>query len=82
MRGIEVFPLHLVWFLVVVADIAHEFSFQVRHGGEDAASDHLVLYLGEPQFDLVEPGGVGRREVQMNGPMRLEERCHQRGFGC
>jgi hypothetical protein len=42
------------------------FSLEVRHGGEDAAGDHISLDLAEPQFDLVEPGRVGRGEVHMN----------------
>jgi len=42
----------------------HELSVQIGDGGEDAKSDDVALDLGEPQFDLVEPGRVSRREVQ------------------
>jgi integrase len=44
----------------VLADIAHEFSLQVGHRGEHATSDDVSLDLGEPQFDLVQPGGEHR----------------------
>ena len=42
----------------------HELSVQIGDGGEDAKSDDVALDPGEPQFDLVEPGRVSRREVQ------------------
>ena len=42
----------------------HELSVQIGDGGEDAKSDDVALDLGEPQFDLVEPGRVSRRKVQ------------------
>src|SRR6516165_6096456 len=50
--------------LDVLADVPHELSAQIGDGGEDATGDDVVLDLGEPQFDLVEPGRVSRREVQ------------------
>jgi hypothetical protein len=40
------------------------FSAQIGDGGEDATGDDVALDPGEPQFDLVEPGRVSRREVQ------------------
>ena len=51
---------------VVVADVAHELSLEVGDGSEHASGDDVALDLAEPQLDLVEPGGVGRSEVQVN----------------
>ena len=45
---------------------------KVDRRGEDASRDHVALDLLEPELDLVEPGGVRRREVQME----LEELLH------
>ena len=50
--------------LDVLADVPHELSAQIGDGGEDATGDDVALYSGEPQFDLVKPGRVSRREVQ------------------
>jgi len=47
-----------------LADVPHELSAQIGDGGEDATGDDVPLDPGEPQFDLVEPGRVSRREVQ------------------
>src|SRR2546430_5125724 len=68
---IGLLPLHRSRGLVVLADVAHELSLQIEDGGEDAAGDHVALDLAEPQLHLVEPGGVGRSEVQMH--VRSEE---------
>ena len=63
--------------LVVGADIAHEFARQVAFGGEDAAGDQIALHLGEPDFDLIEPGGVSRRVMQRD-PGVLDEKLLDR----
>ena len=61
-------------------DIAHELSFEIRHRGKDATGDDVAFDLGEPQFDLVEPGGVRRGEVQMHPRILGEERLDPRGL--
>jgi hypothetical protein len=48
----------------ILAEVPHEHSAQIGDRGEDAAGDDVALDPGEPQFDLVEPGRVSRREVQ------------------
>lgn len=65
MRGIRIAPRDGIRVLVVAADVAHEFASEVGHGREDAAGNGVALDLGEPQFDLVQPRGVGRGEVQV-----------------
>src|SRR5262249_57126677 len=61
--------------LDVLADVPHELSAQIGGGGEDATGDDVALDPGEPQFDLVEPGRVSRREVQ---PDTIERRRWER----
>src|SRR5256885_7830643 len=78
--GIGVLPLHGPRCLVVLADVAHELSLQIEDGCEDAAGDHVALDLAEPQLHLVEPGGVGRGEVQMHVRMRREKLLHLRSL--
>ena len=55
-------------------DIAHQLATQVGDGGEDASRCDIALDLGEPEFDLIEPGRIGRRVVEMDGRMRDQER--------
>jgi len=60
---IAVDPLHGFGRAVVLADVAHELALEIGHGGEDAAGDDIALDLGEPEFNLVEPGRVRRGVV-------------------
>jgi hypothetical protein len=48
-------------------------SPQIRDGGEDASSNDIPFDPGEPQFDLVEPGRVSRREVQVDSGMPIQK---------
>ena len=73
MSGIEVFPLYGFGGLVVVADVAHELSLQVKHRSAHTAHAHITLDLGELPLDLVESGRVGRSAVQMHIAMTLQE---------
>ena len=52
--------------LVVVSDVAQEFNPQIVQRAKDAARDNVTLDFREPILHLVEPGGVGWREVQPN----------------
>ena len=54
-------------------DVLHELSPQVGHRLEHAARNDVALDLGKPEFDLVEPGGIGRGEVQVNLRMSIQE---------
>ena len=55
--------------LIVVADIAKDFSPEIVEGGKDASGDDLPLDLGEPDFDLIKPGRIGGRK--MNADLRM-----------
>ena len=63
-----------------MADVAHELAGQVFDRGENTAGNDLALDFGEPEFDLVEPGRVGRGEVQVDLRMGLEELRDLLGF--
>lgn len=63
MPGIGVLPLHWDRRLNVLPDIAHDLPFEIMSRRKDTAGDEITLNLGEPQFDLVEPGRVGWREM-------------------
>ncbi len=64
----------------VGVDVATKLSCQVRHGGEDTARHDLTFDLGEPDLDLVEPGGIGRGEVKLHARMLLEEIANRLRF--
>ena len=65
---------------VVVTDVTHDFSGEIRPGFEDAASDDVALDLREPDFDLVEPRRVSGREVKMNARVLAQESFDGFGF--
>jgi hypothetical protein len=65
---------------IVVTDVAQEFAPQIGDGTEDASRDQIALDLGEPEFHLVEPGGVGWGVMKYHGRMALQERRHSFGF--
>jgi hypothetical protein len=44
-------------------NVAHELSLQIRDASEDASCDDH----GKPYLDLVEPGRVSRREMEVDG---------------
>ena len=51
--------------LVVMTEVTHELARQVVDRGEDPAGDHLAFDPAEPEFDLIEPRGIGGSEVQV-----------------
>jgi len=73
MRGIAVGPLDRLGATVVVSDVSSNLAREVRNGREDSTCDDIALDLGEPQFNLVEPGRVRRREVNVDLGTVIEE---------
>ena len=49
-----------------MADVVHEFSLEVGHRSKNATGDDIALDFSEPQFDLVEPGGISGRVIDRN----------------
>jgi hypothetical protein len=54
-------------------DVAEEVAIEVFDRNEDAASDYITLDFGEPNLNLVEPGGVGRCVMDANIAIAFEE---------
>src|SRR5215467_10545805 len=59
--GIFVRPFNGNCFAIIGADVAHNFAIEIFDRTEDAAGDEVSLDFGEPDFDLIEPGGVSGR---------------------
>jgi hypothetical protein len=74
MSGVTIGPLERCGVGIVGTDVAHDLAFEIVSRGEDAASDQVTLDLREPDFDLIEPGRVGRcvvdRDLWMLGQKR------------
>src|SRR5713226_6282522 len=80
MAGIAVGPLDGFGSAVVVANVAHKLAGQVLDRGEDPAGNDIALDPGEPVFDLIEPGGVGRGVVDMDLGVSREELLNPLGL--
>ena len=65
MGRISVCPLDGFGLAVIELDVAHELSCEIVDGGKDASGDDLAFDLGEPDFDLVEPGRIRWSEVEL-----------------
>jgi hypothetical protein len=50
-RWIGTFPLHGTGRFVVLTDVSHELSLQIRDGSEYTSRDDIALDLAEPQLD-------------------------------
>src|SRR5258708_30475921 len=72
-RWIGIFPLHRTGRFVVLTDVSHELSLQIRDGSEYASGDDVALDLAEPQLHLIEPRRVGLSEVQVNFGLHCRE---------
>jgi hypothetical protein len=77
---VGVLPLDRLGGLVVLIDVVHELAAQICSRGEDAAVDEVALDLGEPELDLVQPRGIGRREVQAHVLVQGQELAHPLGL--
>lgn len=51
---------------------------QISDRGERATADRTLCDQAEPAFDLIEPGAIGRRVVQMEARMARQPRPHFR----
>lgn len=77
---VGVSPLDRGGGFIAVADVAQKLGAQVGQRAEYSARDNLSLDFGEPMFDLVEPGGVGRREGQPHVGVGGQKSVDQLGF--
>jgi hypothetical protein len=65
---------------VIVSDVTQDFSSKIGDGGKNAAGDDLSLNLGEPDFDLVQPGRIGRCKMDADVGMTGQEVLDEFGF--
>jgi hypothetical protein len=49
-----------------MTDVAHGLARQVLDRGKDPAGDHIAFDPAEPEFNLIEPRGIGGSEVQVH----------------
>ena len=61
-------------------DVVADGRLQFFHTSEDSATDALVCDLDEPAFDQVDPGTVGRGEMDMKARSFGEPLPDERGF--
>ena len=80
MVNILISPVEGCGGFVVLLDVTKELSRQVSFGGEDSSSDDSALNFGKPDFDLVEPARIGRRVVESNCRMGVQELKNALGF--
>ena len=64
----------------ISVDVTAELASQIGDGSEDAPSDDFALNFGEPQLDLIQPGGVGGSEVKPDAGILLQEFSYPRGL--
>src|ERR1700712_5104708 len=80
MPWVAVGPANRFRILVIALDIAANLAGQIRQRREDPAGEQVALDLAKPEFDLIQPRRVGRREVQVDAGMGLQERLYAFGF--
>ena len=50
----------------VGANVVHQLTAEVAHGGENPTIDHLPLNLGKPDFHLIQPRRIGWGEMKFH----------------
>ena len=58
---------------IVVTNVAHQLAREILDRSEDPSGNNVTLNLGEPNFDLVKPTGVGRGIVDPNRGVSLQK---------
>src|SRR3954447_2555591 len=66
MRRIPIAPADRLCVFVVAADVLPATTGEIRDRRENTAREHAAFDRREPELDLVEPGRVGRREVNLH----------------
>src|SRR5687767_7559520 len=76
MRRVSIAPTDRFRRLVVMTDIPSDLAREIRDRGEDAAGEQVALDFGEPEFHLIQPRRIRRREVQPHVRVRDQERAY------
>ena len=58
---------------IVVTNVAHQLAREILYRSEDSSGNNVTLNLGEPNFDLIKPTGVGRGIVDPNRGVCLKK---------
>src|SRR5204863_3082174 len=61
---IRIFPFERAGGFGIDAYIAQQLAREILDGSKDSARDHFALQPGEPDLDLIEPGGIRRCEMK------------------
>ena len=75
-------PDERLWVGIMGLDEGGDGGLELVDAAMDAAFDLLVGEERKPALDLVEPGGAGRREVEVVTPVAGEPRLDRRGVLC
>ena len=73
-------PAEGSWIGVDGLDVAEDGFFELSGGAMDTAAQLLFCEHGEEALDLVQPGGAGRREVDVPAGMACEPVADRRGL--
>ena len=76
MRGVTVRPSDGARVAVLPPDVSNDLPREISGRSEDPACNHVAVDFGEPDFDLVQPRGVGGREVQSDPGRFIQEALH------
>jgi hypothetical protein len=68
------------WMAVVEFEVVADRVLQFADTAMDAATQLFFSEACEPAFDQIEPGGAGRREVQVEAWMTQQPALDGRGF--
>lgn len=79
---VSVFPIERPCIFRIGANIAHQLASQVANGSEHAAGDDLALNPSKPDLDLIQPGRIGGREVEMHVGVFVQEPLNLGGLVC
>ena len=63
-----------------MANVTHDLTREVSFGSEDATGNQIALDFGEPDFDLIKPGGIGRSKVKVHIGVVAQEGCDSLSF--
>src|ERR1022692_861755 len=71
--GIGVSPAEWLGGFRIGTDVPPQFVAEIGDRSENTASNHVALYLGEPEFHLIQPGRIRWREMEVYLRMLCKE---------
>src|SRR6185503_9100563 len=77
---IAIVPLERLSVDIITPDVTYDLAFEVLHGSENAAGNHVSFNLGKPYFDLVEPRRIGRCVVDVHAGVSSQKQPYTLGL--